>query len=280
VDVWTFDDRRSASDGARDAVNEAIVGLVGCIGSPTFGAQALQAINGAIVARSWSVYLMPAGLPPRLLASASVERPEIATHCWKSYRRGLYLRDTSFESAAAAVCANRAAITRCGPEDFQPDHRTAIYERHRLSERLSVVVKDSAGAVLALNLYRHDDEPRFGEGDFRSVECLGPAMLACVRRHLDLNGHQAGECLEGIDIQASLKRTCAQLTQREVEVCAGLVRGWTFDGIASHLGLSPTTAKTYRDRAFRRLGIHYRNELFGLVVGAVAAHSRQTSAGK
>jgi len=36
------------------------------------------------------------------------------------------------------------------------------------------------------------------------------------------------------------------------------------------LGVSATTAKTYRNRAFARLGIHHRNELFGLVVDAEA----------
>lgn len=42
----------------------------------------------------------------------------------------------------------------------------------------------------------------------------------------------------------------------------------TQDGIASDLGLSVPTVKTYRNRAFARLGIHFRNELFPLVMGA------------
>jgi DNA-binding CsgD family transcriptional regulator len=41
----------------------------------------------------------------------------------------------------------------------------------------------------------------------------------------------------------------------------------TQDGIASDLGLTVPTVKTYRNRAFARLGIHFRNELFALVMG-------------
>ena len=36
--------------------------------------------------------------------------------------------------------------------------------------------------------------------------------------------------------------------------------------IAADLQLSPTTVKTYRDRAFERLGIHQRHELFALAL--------------
>jgi DNA-binding CsgD family transcriptional regulator len=45
-----------------------------------------------------------------------------------------------------------------------------------------------------------------------------------------------------------------------------LLRGMTYDGIAADLGLSVPSVKTYRNRAFERLGIHFRNELFALVL--------------
>jgi DNA-binding CsgD family transcriptional regulator len=42
----------------------------------------------------------------------------------------------------------------------------------------------------------------------------------------------------------------------------------TQEGIAADLGLSVPTVKTYRNRAFARLGISFRNELFA----ALARH--------
>jgi len=44
----------------------------------------------------------------------------------------------------------------------------------------------------------------------------------------------------------------------------------THDGIAADLGLSVPTVKTYRNRAFARLGIHFRNELFARVMASPA----------
>lgn len=56
------------------------------------------------------------------------------------------------------------------------------------------------------------------------------------------------------------------LTARELDVCEGILRGWTYDGIAVDLGLTPASVKTYRNRAFDRLGIHYRSQLFALLM--------------
>ena len=60
------------------------------------------------------------------------------------------------------------------------------------------------------------------------------------------------------------------VTPRELDVCVRLLRGMTYDGIASDLGLSVPSVKTYRNRAFDRLGIHFRNELFAIVLQAPA----------
>ena len=56
------------------------------------------------------------------------------------------------------------------------------------------------------------------------------------------------------------------LTAREIDVCVRLLQGMTQEGIAVDLGLGVPTVKTYRNRAFARLGIHFRNELFALML--------------
>ena len=68
-------------------------------------------------------------------------------------------------------------------------------------------------------------------------------------------------------LRMRLMRLQAELTDRELDVCARLLQGMTHEGIASDLGLSVPTVKTYRNRAFVRLGIHFRNELFARVLG-------------
>jgi DNA-binding CsgD family transcriptional regulator len=68
-------------------------------------------------------------------------------------------------------------------------------------------------------------------------------------------------------LRERLLRAHAGLTERELDVCTRLLQGMTQEGIACDLGLSLPTVKTYRNRAFGRLGIHFRNELFALALG-------------
>jgi DNA-binding CsgD family transcriptional regulator len=58
------------------------------------------------------------------------------------------------------------------------------------------------------------------------------------------------------------------LTGRELDVCSRLLQGMTQEGVAADLGLTLPTVKTYRNRAFDRLGIHFRNELFALALAS------------
>ncbi|MDB5893730.1 MAG: LuxR family transcriptional regulator [Rhodoferax sp.] len=67
-------------------------------------------------------------------------------------------------------------------------------------------------------------------------------------------------------LRERLLQASAGLTARELDVCVRMLQGMTQEGIACDLGLSVPTVKTYRNRAFARLGgIHFRNELFALV---------------
>ncbi len=67
---------------------------------------------------------------------------------------------------------------------------------------------------------------------------------------------------------STLKALCPALTRRELQVCERLLQGYTHDGVAADLGLAVSTVKTYRNRAFSRLGIRFRSELFARVIQA------------
>ena len=79
-------------------------------------------------------------------------------------------------------------------------------------------------------------------------------LLAAVLRHIELS--------RPADLRQRLVERCAALTARELDVCERLLRGWSYDGIAADMALSVATVKTYRARAFARLGMHFKSELF------------------
>jgi DNA-binding CsgD family transcriptional regulator len=89
-------------------------------------------------------------------------------------------------------------------------------------------------------------------------------MLAAVRRHLSLQSLSAAVHTHQNSVQhlrTILASSQPGLSGRELDVCARVMTGMTYEGIAVDLGLKLPTVKTYRNRAFERLGIHFRSEL-------------------
>ena len=256
------------------AASGAAAALIGCIARPDFATRALHELNHALPVAWWTVYRVFDDQPPQLVAQASHAVPDIALDCWRIYRDGVYREDTHFAQACERSRtregeAASAVMTHCVADDFGRAHRDRIYTAHSLSERLSLVCADrgeapgGSAALLAVNLYRHRAQPRFDAGEIDTVFGLAGTLLAAVQRHVEL----AATHLAPVQRLAQL---CPQLTPRELAVCERLLRGLTFDGIAADLSLSAATVKTYRNRAFERLRIHHRNELFGLALAPPA----------
>lgn len=237
----------------------ALAGVIGAIGSATFEDDALATLNdGALQAASWSVYQVWRDRTPVLHLSASRGIADTTRDCFAAYRDGLYRRDCSFDRVRAARPGHAAVLLMRAEEAPNADHREIIYRRHRVLERLSVAALQDDGSLLALNLYHHEHQGGFAPGERRSLEGIATPLLAAVRRHVALTGERA----EPADPRAALRERCPALTARELDVCERLLRGWSHDGIAADLGLSVATVKTYRARAFERLGLHFRSELF------------------
>lgn len=108
--------------------------------------------------------------------------------------------------------------------------------------------------LLAINLYRLHEQPPLEAEAIEAIGRMAQPLVACVRKHISLRERDA----------ASECDAFAQLTQRERQVCERLRKGWSQEGIAADLSLTPATVKTYRERAFRRLGIRSRHELMAM----------------
>ncbi|MEP6874061.1 MAG: LuxR C-terminal-related transcriptional regulator [Burkholderiales bacterium] len=250
----------------RIPAHDVAAALVGCIASNDFATRALGELNRALPVAWWTIYRVFDDQPPRLFAQASHAVPDIALDCWRIYRNGVYRDDTHFVEACGQA-ASSMVMTHCLADDFGRTHREQIYAAHGLSERLSLVSAERGpeanGALLAVNFYRHRAQPRFAPAELDGVLDFAGTLLAVVQRHIELGSAH-------LTPARRLRQLCPQLTPRELAVCERLLRGLTFDGIGADLGVSAATAKTYRNRAFERLGIHHRNELFGLALTAGA----------
>ena len=237
------------------------------IGEREFPSRALRCVNAALSVDFWSVYRLYPNQPPRMFLSGSLGGRDVSTDCFRRYQRGLYREDKTFTDARDLALGGKPAMTLWNEAEIPSPHRDQIYRRHGIHERLSVVSSGDSQGLLAINLYRYDSTGIYQDGEIDAAQALARPVLACVNKHLQmLNCLGKAATLTAVTTRELLLERNAQLTPRELDVCERLLRGWTYDGIAHDLGLSLTSVKTYRARAFDRLGIHFRNELVALAL--------------
>ncbi len=237
----------------------ALAGVIAGVGQADFGRTGLACLNEVLPLGWWSVYRVFERAPPRLYVNQSLGVPDGTAQSWTAYRDRLYVRDRTFDGVRGLAPRSGCAITQWHADELPPAHRDSIYARHGIRERVSLALDEGAAGVLALNLYRHESQRAFADRDLALLADIGLPLMAAVRVHVRL---AAG----AIDDDAEPPHPLAVLPRRERQVCDRLLLGWTHDGVAADLAISATTVRTYRDRAFERLGIRHRNELFALAL--------------
>lgn len=270
MQAWTLDATQT------DAAQAALTAAIGAVGRVDFAAVALAGLQAAVGAASLAMYRLRRGHPPSMHLSAARGVADTTASCFAVYRdEGLYRSDRSFDAVhaaggtrGAAATPGRAVMLRMHADEApSAAHRDAIYHRHGMVERLSVARLEDDGSLLALNLYRHaapGDGDGFPGDAVARFGAIATALLAAAARHAQWRDEAPAAAR---DHRTVLHRRCPALTLRELDVLERLLQGMTYDGIAADLGLSVATVKTYRARAFDRLDIRFKSELFAALIG-------------
>ena len=240
-----------------------LAGMISQLGQPRFTAALLEGLHPVVPASSFSIYQTGRACVPQLFLSGSLGVPDTTRDCWRAYLSGPYLSDRTLMHEACV--ADQPLLCHITAPEVPVLHRARVYEAHGVAERVSVV-QHSDESLFAVNLYRHQHQPPFSDRQVADFEAMAPALLALARKHITLAAPVSDAVAPLADARTRLQQLHPALTARELDVCARLLKGMTYDGIACDLGLSLPSVKTYRNRAFARLGIHFRNELFALVL--------------
>ena len=75
----------------------------------------------------------------------------------------------------------------------------------------------------------------------------------------------AATALTTAQLEERFARRCPALTRRERQICARAAIGLSVEATAIELGIAKTSVVTFRQRAYRRLGVTSPFELCGLV---------------
>ena len=75
-----------------------------------------------------------------------------------------------------------------------------------------------------------------------------------------MSGHIARKVVQSFQAHAAARDETDALTAREMEVLQGLSRGHPYKQIASELGISLSTVRTYIQRIYEKLHVHSQTE--------------------
>jgi DNA-binding CsgD family transcriptional regulator len=251
-------------------------GVTRNVGSPRFGQALFSLFNDAFDITSCSVVTFHAsGLPSVVVSEgASPDDCLIVRRLAKEYVNGAYRYDPNVSNRnvarAPAVYGMRA------DELANTQYRRLFYDEPRISYEL-VQLTSSDGVLFYLSLYRNRGAAPFYSKDVIAMRQLGRFVVPAVQRHLDLNGELTSPSThEATSPSTNTLDSCAllehmrqvfldaphRLSQREAEVCAGIVLGYSTIAIGLNLQIAVNTVATHRKRAYKKLGICSQNELF------------------
>ena len=150
-------------------------------------------------------------------------------------------------------------ITAVGPSDLQEDIFLSENMYHRL-----LLCQNRAEGIAILDLVRSPRYGAFGEVELKRYYNAALLLLPLVFKHLSLEKEHSDleEPLRSVEfIEQKIAERAVYFPIRERQVIAHILFGVMTQGIALTLGISEETVRSYRKRAYNRLGIATRHEL-------------------
>jgi DNA-binding CsgD family transcriptional regulator len=271
---WTID---SSHGGASLDVTDAarVVASVGSLDRTALAAAILEVARRRMDVHRCTIFSFEAERSPRLISGASCggvwgvfRTAALYTREFSQYdglRRAIREQPPALAPTPRPQLPPRLLLQRQRTCDIPHDaYREACYVSQGVTERASVLTRADHDCWIATNLYRTTSAPGFSAAEIETFEGLAPLFAICAMQHYAADTD--GETTYRGTITADIGALCPGLTVREREVLLRLLDGLTTERIAADLDIRPTTVVTYRTRAYEKIGVRSRRELFARVL--------------
>jgi DNA-binding CsgD family transcriptional regulator len=174
----------------------------------------------------------------------SISKLENAAGRADSYVRGFFRFDPVTRLRATSTDAFVVSINAADLGEAR--YRNRCFDGPRFAEKLCFGWRDGPQSIV-LSFYRRDAT---GLGEEHGLSPLANLTLSILARATKPSPPLVDR------LEQKLSDRFPQLTPRERQVCARTIAGWTADRIAADLDIRPSSVLTYRQRAYRRLGVN------------------------
>lgn len=237
---------------------------IDAICEPRFAGVMLKAVNRLVLVDHCAVMRLAGAKVSQVFTNESLrENPGLANAAI-AYIDRVFKYDPNLRLIGdAAKLRGKVLIRSLKPADIRVRAYRDVYREAGIVHRLSLLTGTKGQALAALNFYRVRSSGEFSDLEIETLRSVSLPLGAIVRRHVELLVQTASSTDAW---RQRLKVVRHDLSFRELEVAASMLAGKTLREIATSLGVAHSTAITYRERAYRRLGVENLKALRKLFV--------------
>jgi DNA-binding CsgD family transcriptional regulator len=237
--------------------------IINSIGDESFHDGLLSFLHRNIGAEHCATLAFTSDRPVKV-GAVSLDGTDTAGTQVDLYLKSYWRADPTMVAAHSMVGQTPSRLDRLNIAALPPsDLRDLIYGRTHISERL-LLSGSVAGAGISLSILRSEQRGTFTDDEVSRLEEMAHTLLAIIAKHAALARGQRdlSVALSSLEVILDCMAHAPEgLPRREVEVCARSIYGISSFGIGLELDIGEETVKTYRKRAYQRLGIATHHEL-------------------
>ena len=255
--------------------------LVNSICTQEFGPVLSKFYATFLILGECTVYYFPLNEPPQcILAEAPDDRSAIAKSAAEQYIKSRYLDDDNLLDLQTQIKGRSYVVCRVHRDEVKDANFKNWFYETGIEAKLLILARLGSGYVNT-NLYRFPNQPPFSKEDMDRFKKVSRFAFTCLKLHVSnmdfgIDIHQRDGRLYKIE-QLLMNNSHAHITERESEVCARIILGYSTTAIALNLGITENTVATIRKRAYSRLNISSQNELFEMVFENLLGHGQELS---
>jgi DNA-binding CsgD family transcriptional regulator len=255
----------------------AVYRLLSAIGSAdhsAFALAVLELVNAHVAMADCSMMAFVAERNPRLVSVCSQTDEHQTFHCANNYVRHLHQHDRIQlhlqsilpQQEIGHITVHRQTLTQI----IDAELRRLYNDTLGIVDSMAITIKTGHQEWVTTSLCRYRDQGPLDANEIETILRLATIIATSASRHCRIEAD--GKTGNQTSVRDGIDQLCPLLTKRERQVILRILDGVTIENIASELGLKPTTVITYRSRAYEKLGISSRYELFSAVL-----HNRKGS---
>ncbi len=241
----------------------SLASVVDRIGEDSFFESLLTYLHATIGAEHCAILAFDADRPVKV-GAVSYDGGDLAGRQIDLYLAQYWQHDPTMIAAARMFGGNCSSLLRLDPDSLPPSGlRDLVYRQAHISDRL-LLCGTANGTAINVSIVRSSLHGKFSGAEISHLLHMAETLLAVVRKHAGLITRQSdiATALSNPEIIADCMFQAPEgLSKREIEVCARILFGISSLGISLDLNIGEETVKTYRKRAYERLGIATQREL-------------------